>query len=504
MGNTVARGESNRTPSKAKAVGFPVPNGTVSYWQARYRTSPLFSRGRDVPLPQDADVVIVGSGITGAVAAYNLVSSRPDLRVVMLEAREVCSGATGRNGGHMRPDMFVGFEDYSKLVGQEQAHKVLQNELDTLAYTQEIIEKEGIDCDLWLGETCDVFMNQKVKDQSRSSYDAYKAYGKLDEDKVTWVEDPLEAQSISRVKHCFGLAKWPAASFYPLKFVHGLLQKCEERGLRIFSHTLVESFSRADGGWTLETPRGKVHAQQIVLATNAYTNALAPIFRDHLLPCKEHCSAVVPTSNFSGPERPAGDGSKAEAFGTLKYTMGLTWGGVDFEYLVPRPAGTDGTWILGGAKKALTEAERVKETTDDSFLAGKEGAVRKHLAEYGKEQFMDWGEEAMGEGLERVHCGIIAHTRDSLPIVGEVPGEDVGESNLEATGLFVCAGWQGHGMARCATSARAIAGLLLASRDGQDTFAMSDKEWEELAGVPACFRWNEAKRDRKDVDWRHG
>ena len=69
---------------------------TVSYWQdppdkiADLRTTEL--------LPASAEYVVVGSGISGACIAYNILSRMPNSRVTMIEAREACSGATGRNG----------------------------------------------------------------------------------------------------------------------------------------------------------------------------------------------------------------------------------------------------------------------------------------------------------------------------------------------------------------------------------------------------------------------
>jgi glycine/D-amino acid oxidase-like deaminating enzyme len=56
-------------------------------------------------LPTDADVVIVGSGLSGALLAYLLLKAKPSLRIVMLEAREVCSGASARNGGQVKTDV---------------------------------------------------------------------------------------------------------------------------------------------------------------------------------------------------------------------------------------------------------------------------------------------------------------------------------------------------------------------------------------------------------------
>jgi len=77
-------------------AGLPVPNPTESYWH-KEPSKILFGHRTTVDLPDTADVVIVGSGITGAFAAHFLKHGQgADSNVVMLEAREACSGATGR------------------------------------------------------------------------------------------------------------------------------------------------------------------------------------------------------------------------------------------------------------------------------------------------------------------------------------------------------------------------------------------------------------------------
>jgi hypothetical protein len=81
----------------ALPVTLPRPNPTSSYWQeppdpvvADYHASEK--------LPETADTVIIGSGITGSLVAWNLLQSPSRGNIVMLEARQACSGATGRNG----------------------------------------------------------------------------------------------------------------------------------------------------------------------------------------------------------------------------------------------------------------------------------------------------------------------------------------------------------------------------------------------------------------------
>jgi monoamine oxidase len=86
-------------------VTLPRANPTISYWQdppdpevADYLSGNVESRSRI--LPETADILIIGSGIAGSCIAYNLLQDQQNhgKNIVMLEARQACSGATGRNG----------------------------------------------------------------------------------------------------------------------------------------------------------------------------------------------------------------------------------------------------------------------------------------------------------------------------------------------------------------------------------------------------------------------
>ncbi len=76
-------------------VTLPVANPTVSYWQDP--PSALADHRTTATLPATADTVIIGSGITGAAIAWHLLQGA-STNILMLEARQACSGATGRNG----------------------------------------------------------------------------------------------------------------------------------------------------------------------------------------------------------------------------------------------------------------------------------------------------------------------------------------------------------------------------------------------------------------------
>lgn len=71
--------------------GLPVTTPTTPFWSIPKTPIP----GGDKELPLYADVVVIGSGITGTSFAYHALKRNGSLRIVMLEAREACSGATG-------------------------------------------------------------------------------------------------------------------------------------------------------------------------------------------------------------------------------------------------------------------------------------------------------------------------------------------------------------------------------------------------------------------------
>lgn len=92
--------EESRQPQFTNASApFPTPKSTTPFWRTElddideYKSTDEF--------PEACDIVIIGSGLSGASTAYFLLNddnTSPPPSVVLLEARQVCSGATGRNG----------------------------------------------------------------------------------------------------------------------------------------------------------------------------------------------------------------------------------------------------------------------------------------------------------------------------------------------------------------------------------------------------------------------
>ncbi|KAF3357928.1 hypothetical protein VdG1_05593 [Verticillium dahliae VDG1] len=113
---------------------LPSERSTASYWH-REPSEKLLGHRTTAELPATADVVIIGSGITGAFAAHFLKEANAASDVLMLEAREACWGATGRNGGHCQPSVY----------GLSTA--VARFELNTYAFLRDLVAEHDVPCD---------------------------------------------------------------------------------------------------------------------------------------------------------------------------------------------------------------------------------------------------------------------------------------------------------------------------------------------------------------------
>lgn len=171
------------------------------------RQNVLLNEGATSPLPTTADAVIIGSGLSGAVTAYELLSSpNGPKKVVMIEAREACSGASGRNAGHCRPgvfnlvhdhdmtginkivtDAFRGFTAFSKIHGPEQAMKIIAHEKLVLQLVKNFIQTHNIDCDFVSCRTFDVIMGEDFFNYVTRSFEEYKKAGG-DSTDIVWME----------------------------------------------------------------------------------------------------------------------------------------------------------------------------------------------------------------------------------------------------------------------------------------------------------------------------
>ena len=107
---------------------LPVTNPTISYWQLP-PDEKLFGI-KSKQLPTQCDIAVIGSGVSACSVVQHLLTSGFPGIITVLEAREVCSGATGRNGGRLHVHAVQDFNKFRQMYGDEAAKKIIRFQLD--------------------------------------------------------------------------------------------------------------------------------------------------------------------------------------------------------------------------------------------------------------------------------------------------------------------------------------------------------------------------------------
>ncbi len=98
---------SNSDLKTSITPSLPHPKPCLSYWQRTTRAYPHLNANKSTPVPASNQYVVIGSGISGALTAFELTENGVKGEdIVILEAREAASGASSRNAGHVRPGIF--------------------------------------------------------------------------------------------------------------------------------------------------------------------------------------------------------------------------------------------------------------------------------------------------------------------------------------------------------------------------------------------------------------
>jgi len=151
----------------SQSPGLPVDKPSQTYW-LNDPPHPALCDASSSKLPETVDVAIIGSGIAGAAVARSLLHERrrrnirTTEKVVVLEARQLCSGATARNGGHIKPSLYESFSRFSKLLPKDRAAALARFQLLHVKYLTELCESEGLEsAEARKVETVDFFLDDE-------------------------------------------------------------------------------------------------------------------------------------------------------------------------------------------------------------------------------------------------------------------------------------------------------------------------------------------------------
>src|SRR5271154_4005448 len=97
------------------------------------------------PLPQSADVAVIGAGFTGLSAALSL--AKRGAKVAVLESETIGWGASSRNGGMVLTGLKLGVNKLLSTYGRELTRRMYAASLETIDTVERIVKEENIACD---------------------------------------------------------------------------------------------------------------------------------------------------------------------------------------------------------------------------------------------------------------------------------------------------------------------------------------------------------------------
>jgi len=171
IGKVATRNQKMQLPQGLPTVG----GGTESFWHTNLHELDDY-RSTD-QVPEQSDIVIIGAGYAGVATAYHLLEAGSKASITLLEARGACSGATGRNGGHLRPDLYGHIPTHIDRHGLERGAEIAEFEAAHVTAIKNVVAKENIDCDFVITRTTDVWCNDDAAQKAKANYDRMVAYG---------------------------------------------------------------------------------------------------------------------------------------------------------------------------------------------------------------------------------------------------------------------------------------------------------------------------------------
>jgi glycine/D-amino acid oxidase-like deaminating enzyme len=243
------------------------------------------------PIPETADVAIIGGGYTGLSAALTL--AKRGVKVVVLEAETMGWGASSRNGGMALTGLKPAMQTVIKKYGRETARELFQCSIDSVATVEQIIKEENINCGF--ARTGHLLAANKPK-----HFDALKNevefMAKEFKHKVHLVPPSEMRNEIGSDIYHGALVDEVSAGLNPAQFVTGLAGAAEKAGAMPCARARVNRLRRGENRFVIETERGTLSAESVLVATAGYTGNIVKKLQKKIIPIG---SFIIATEKLS-------------------------------------------------------------------------------------------------------------------------------------------------------------------------------------------------------------
>lgn len=363
------------------------------------------------PLPDKVDVAIIGGGYTGLSAARTL--ARHGVKVVLLEAETIGWGASSRNGGMVLTGLKLGMGTVRKRYGREIAKRLFQYSLDSIDTVEQIVKEENIDCGFKR-------YGHLLTANKPQHFDALKAEVEfMDKEfghKLRLVSKENQHDEIGTDLYHGALVDEVSGGLNPAQYVAGLARAAEKAGATLCARARVTGLRRKEGCVEIETERGSLMADSVLVGTSGYTGNVTKQLQKKVIPIGSFIIATERLSDELANELSPRNRMIFDSMHYLNYFR--LW---------------DNRMIFGGRAAFFPETSRTIQSSTE--------ILRREMIEvYPRLKDVK---------VEYVWGGTLDFAFDMMAHVGEIDG------------IYYSLGYAGHGVAMATHSGRTVAEAML-------------------------------------------
>jgi glycine/D-amino acid oxidase-like deaminating enzyme len=237
----------------------------------------------------EADVCVIGGGFTGINTAIEL--AQRGLKVILLEARRIGWGASGRNGGQLIRGIGHDVSGFARHVGEEGVRYLERAGIESVALVGNRIREHGIDCDLRWG-FCELANTKAQFAALKTEQESLAESGYPHETRLVGPEQ-IREQVVNSGVYAGGLVDMGSGHLHPLNLVLGEARLAQSLGVQIFEQSPVQELIHGSTA-QVRCAGGTVRAGSLVLACNAHLEELEPHLSGKVLPAGSYIIATEP------------------------------------------------------------------------------------------------------------------------------------------------------------------------------------------------------------------
>ncbi|MFK7940062.1 MAG: NAD(P)/FAD-dependent oxidoreductase [Roseovarius sp.] len=408
----------------------------------------------DAALPDRADVVIIGSGYTGLNAAIEV--ARGGQSCVVVEAETPGYGCSTRNGGQIGPGIKPSLSKLTQKFGAERARAIRAEGTASMDWIEARIKAEGIECDY---SRCGMYYAAHTPHHYDGLCDWTEMLHKTEGFDGHLVPQSQQHQELGSDIYYGGAVLADNGGLHPAKYLHGLLRVALDAGVQVIGACAATSVTRVQDHIDVQTVRGRVRADNVIVATNGYTGRATPWLQRRVIPI---ASSIITTDVLPKDLVTRLFPTKRIICDTRKVVY----------YYRPSP---DGQRVVFGGRVAARD------------IGAQETARRL------REKMCQIFPELKAYGMTHSWSGTVAYTFDELPHIGSHEG------------VHYAMGYCGSGVAMSSYLGAKIGQKVLGAKAGQSAFdglpnhtrpLYTGRPWFLPAAV-SWYRWQDERAQTK-------